>query len=200
MFSCHWEDHYDSSASSGSWNIIHQIPGHLAKKLPKEIGSALRAWDESRVSSPVSLEEIPVEKEMSRWTWLSNSFLLALSECSSSARRKSKLSSILRYIRNESKSWGSQMWLNVQWQLDPICLLLLAWLSPPSGECSVPSFPWELLKFIPYTILIVQILWILKVHSILESGPGGIFSPEWQEALDVVNCSWNYLCCSLSRF
>lgn len=36
----------------GLGNLIHQIPGHLAKKLPREIGSAPRARDECRVSSP----------------------------------------------------------------------------------------------------------------------------------------------------
>lgn len=33
-------------------NLVHEIPGHLAKILPKEIGSPPRARDESKVSSP----------------------------------------------------------------------------------------------------------------------------------------------------
>lgn len=33
-------------------NVIRQIPAHVAKKLPKEIGSPPRIRDKSKVSSP----------------------------------------------------------------------------------------------------------------------------------------------------
>lgn len=45
-------------------NLIHQIPGHLAKKLPEEIRSAFRARDVSRVSSPSCTGDPCLERDI----------------------------------------------------------------------------------------------------------------------------------------